>query len=54
MGELGLIFLGEGRALATSEVEGVSKVDGRYFGRIVILVGVRICSIYGKTGEGVK
>ena len=25
MGELGLTFLGEGRALATSEVEGVSK-----------------------------
>jgi len=30
------------------------KVDGRYFGQIVILVGVRICSIYGKTGEGVR
>ena len=31
MGEVGLHFLGEGRAFAISEVEGVSKVEARHF-----------------------
>jgi len=60
MGELGLHFLGEGRAFAISEVEGVSKVEARlgHFeqNQHFILIGVRYTGIQlcPFTGKGVK